>query len=98
MKHEAVGFMQYPESTLKKTSYLQGRQFDANGDLRDWWEKETKKKFLEKAKCIIHQYGNYSVPEVGLSVSVGQRCKLVYVPELPNCRIQSLSTSYFPGF
>ncbi|XP_050738565.1 neprilysin-2-like isoform X4 [Eriocheir sinensis] len=46
-----------------------GRQFDANGDLRDWWEKETKKKFLKKAECIIHQYGNYSVPEVNLNVN-----------------------------
>ncbi|KAK7071727.1 NEDD8 protease nep2 [Halocaridina rubra] len=46
-----------------------GRQFDSNGDLRDWWEKETKEKFLEKTKCIIYQYGNYSVPEVGLNLN-----------------------------
>ncbi|XP_076028904.1 M13 family metallopeptidase neprilysin 2 isoform X2 [Oratosquilla oratoria] len=46
-----------------------GRQFDANGDLRDWWEHETESKFLKKAKCIIYQYGNYSVPEVGLNVN-----------------------------
>lgn len=46
-----------------------GRQFDATGDLRDWWEKETKEKFLKKAQCIIDQYGNYSVPEVNLNLN-----------------------------
>ncbi|MPC12879.1 Membrane metallo-endopeptidase-like 1 [Portunus trituberculatus] len=46
-----------------------GRQFDANGDLKDWWEKETQNKFLKKAECIIHQYGNYSAPEVNLNLN-----------------------------
>ncbi|XP_064087548.1 neprilysin-2-like isoform X3 [Macrobrachium nipponense] len=46
-----------------------GRQFDANGDLRDWWEKETKDKFIDKTKCIIYQYGNYSVPEVNMNLN-----------------------------
>ncbi|XP_053650118.2 neprilysin-2 isoform X3 [Cherax quadricarinatus] len=46
-----------------------GRQFDATGDLRDWWDEETKKKFLEKAKCIIYQYGNYSVPTVNMNLN-----------------------------
>ncbi|KAF2360342.1 Peptidase M13 C-terminal domain [Trinorchestia longiramus] len=43
-----------------------GRQFDYKGDLKEWWEPETRAKFLEKSKCIIHQYGNYTAPEVGL--------------------------------
>ena len=30
----------------------------------DWWEPETKEKYLEKAQCIIDQYGNYTI-EVG---------------------------------
>ncbi|CAL4119395.1 unnamed protein product [Meganyctiphanes norvegica] len=46
-----------------------GSQFDANGDLRNWWEKETEKKYLEKARCIIEQYGNFTVPEVGLNIN-----------------------------
>jgi len=39
----------------------QGSQKDGNGNLVDWWEPETKKKYLEKAQCIIEQYGNYTV-------------------------------------
>ena len=31
------------------------------GNLVDWWEPETKQKYLEKAQCIIDQYGNYTV-------------------------------------
>ena len=46
----------------------QGCQFDKNGNMIDWWQADTKKKFLSKAQCIIHQYGNYTVQENGLKV------------------------------
>ena len=49
---------------------MQGRQFDPDGNLVDWWDPETDRKFREKAQCIIAQYGNYTVPEVGLAVSL----------------------------
>ena len=42
-----------------------GSQKDGEGNLVDWWEKDTKEKYLEKAKCIIDQYGNYSVKVKG---------------------------------
>lgn len=49
---------------------IQGRQFDKNGNLVDWWvDAKTKDRYLEKAKCIIDQYGNYTATEVGLKVS-----------------------------
>jgi len=46
-----------------------GRQFDAEGNLRSWWENKTDTQFKEKAQCIIEQYSNYTVPEVGLKVN-----------------------------
>ena len=72
----------------------QGRQFDLEGNLVNWWQPETTKRYLfvfaissltkslsnwmeilenlffsflrylNKAKCIINQYSNYSFPEL----------------------------------
>jgi len=43
----------------------QGRQFDANGNLADWWTAEDGKKFDEKAGCEVKEYGNFvAVDEV----------------------------------
>lgn len=36
-----------------------GRQFDHNGDLLNWWHRDSEKEFLAKAKCIIQQYSHY---------------------------------------
>ncbi|XP_046657606.1 LOW QUALITY PROTEIN: neprilysin-2-like [Daphnia pulicaria] len=47
----------------------QGRQFGPDGNLAEWWESPTKKNYLERAQCIINQYGNYSFPELGLNIN-----------------------------
>jgi putative endopeptidase len=39
----------------------EGRQFDAQGNLRDWWTEEDAKKFQERADCISTQYSNYTI-------------------------------------
>lgn len=66
MNYGAIGFVIGHEITHGFDD--QGRQFDRNGNLVDWWAPSTKEAFLKKAECIINQYGNYSVPEIGLSV------------------------------
>lgn len=48
----------------------QGRQYDLNGNLADWWLADTQKQFLEKAHCIIEQYGNYTDSKTNLTVIV----------------------------
>lgn len=45
-----------------------GRQFDLNGNLRDWWMPETKSKFLNRTNCIIEQYGNFTEPKLKMKV------------------------------
>ncbi|KAK6738800.1 hypothetical protein RB195_020728 [Necator americanus] len=45
------------------------RQFDADGNLKEWWDAEVKKKFEERIKCIINQYGKLEVPGTGLKVN-----------------------------
>lgn len=47
----------------------QGSQFDADGNLNEWWAPETKQKFLEKAKCIVEQYSNFTEPQTNLRVN-----------------------------
>ena len=39
----------------------EGRQFDAHGNLRDWWTAEDGKEFEKRASCISNQYSNYTV-------------------------------------
>ena len=37
-----------------------GRQYDAVGNLRDWWSEESARKFTERAKKVIEQYSSYA--------------------------------------
>jgi endothelin-converting enzyme/putative endopeptidase len=39
----------------------EGRQFDAKGNLRDWWTPEDGKEFVKRASCISDQYSTYVV-------------------------------------
>lgn len=39
----------------------QGRQFDGNGNLSDWWTPEDGKKFEEKADCTVKEYDSFVV-------------------------------------
>ena len=57
-----------------KMRFQQGRQFGLDGNLAEWWVPTTKKNFVERAKCIISQYGNYSFPELGLNVTTHFFC------------------------
>jgi len=38
----------------------EGRQFDAKGNLRDWWTEADGKGFDERAQCLVQQYGGYT--------------------------------------
>jgi putative endopeptidase len=39
----------------------QGRQFDAQGSLKDWWTPEDAQQFEQRASCIADQYAQYVV-------------------------------------
>ncbi|XP_057331077.1 neprilysin-2-like isoform X3 [Microplitis mediator] len=67
MNYGAIGFVIGHEITHGFDD--QGRQFDKDGNLVDWWAPSTKEKYLEKAECIINQYGNYTVKEVGKNLN-----------------------------
>jgi putative endopeptidase len=39
----------------------EGRQFDAKGNLKDWWTEKDNKAFNERAQCIADQYAKYTI-------------------------------------
>ncbi len=39
----------------------EGRQFDAKGNLRDWWTEADGREFEKRAQCIVDQYAQYTV-------------------------------------
>jgi predicted metalloendopeptidase len=46
----------------------QGRQYDATGNLRDWWSPESAAKFKERSQAVVKQYSEYE-PLSGLHVN-----------------------------
>jgi len=39
----------------------QGRNFDKNGNMTDWWTKEDADKFKERTQVLVNQYNNFIV-------------------------------------
>lgn len=39
----------------------EGRQFDAHGNLKDWWTPKDAGNFTDRAQCIVDQYAQYTV-------------------------------------
>ena len=39
----------------------EGRQFDAKGNLKDWWTKQDAEQFTKHADCVVDQYAQYVV-------------------------------------
>ena len=39
----------------------EGRQFDAKGNLKDWWSEKDAKEFNDRAQCVIDQYAQYTI-------------------------------------
>ncbi|XP_022248558.1 membrane metallo-endopeptidase-like 1 [Limulus polyphemus] len=46
-----------------------GRQFDKDGNLKQWWNNGTIERFRERAQCIIDYYSSYVLEDVGLNVN-----------------------------
>jgi predicted metalloendopeptidase len=41
----------------------QGRKFDPQGNLADWWSEEDAREFEKRASCVADQYSQYTVAE-----------------------------------
>ena len=47
-----------------------GRQYDKDGNLRQWWNNRTIKAFRDRTKCIVEQYDSYKLQPFGLKVGL----------------------------
>lgn len=48
---------------------FQGRQFDKDGNMRQWWTNKTISEYINRTQCFIKQYDEYYIPEVEEHVS-----------------------------
>ncbi len=39
----------------------EGSQFDAQGNLRNWWTDADRKEFEKRAQCVVDQYSGYTI-------------------------------------
>lgn len=40
---------------------LPGREYDKDGNLRLWWKNSSVEAFKRQTRCMVEQYGNYSI-------------------------------------
>lgn len=78
MNYGAIGFVIGHEITHGFDD--QGSQFDMDGNLVDWWSSSSKEEYLKKAQCIVDQYSNYTVKEVGDKVKKNLKTTRLNVP------------------
>jgi len=80
----------------------EGRQFDANGNLADWWTSEDGKKFEEKADCEVKEYGNFvAVDDVKINgkLTLGENTadngglRLAYIAFLADAKRKNIDLS-----
>ncbi|CAF1128115.1 unnamed protein product [Didymodactylos carnosus] len=41
-----------------------GRQYDKDGNKKQWWSEDTIKQFNDRKKCIVDQYSNYTISQI----------------------------------
>ena len=45
----------------------QGRQFDATGNLADWWTEADAKAYDQRSQCFVNEYGSFKVGDITLN-------------------------------
>jgi endothelin-converting enzyme/putative endopeptidase len=85
----------------------QGRQFDAKGNLSDWWTPADNKEFEQRAACIVHEYDGFvAVEDVHLNgkLTLGENvadlggAKLAFMALMQRLSNGSEKSSLIDGF
>lgn len=82
----------------------EGRQFDATGNLKDWWSAETNQEFERRASCVEKQFDGYSVlgEKVNGKLTLGENIadlggvKLAFAALVEYARTQKLPAAEGP--
>ena len=64
--HQGIGMVIGHEITHGFDSL--GREYDKEGNKIPWWTSNTTDAFENQQQCMVTQYANYTVPQVGLQV------------------------------
>uniref|UniRef100_A0A1W7RA39 Neprilysin n=1 Tax=Hadrurus spadix TaxID=141984 RepID=A0A1W7RA39_9SCOR len=46
----------------------EGSQYDAEGNLENWWPSEVRNRFINESQCFVEQYENYTEPITGMKL------------------------------
>ncbi|CAG0916983.1 unnamed protein product [Notodromas monacha] len=46
-----------------------GRQYDKDGNMKEWWNDETIRAFRRRALCFVDTYSTYNVPLVNMTIN-----------------------------
>lgn len=49
------------ENAVICRTFIQGREYDKDGNLRRWWKNSSVEAFKKQTQCMVEQYGNYSI-------------------------------------
>jgi putative endopeptidase len=80
----------------------QGRQFDGNGNLSDWWTSEDAKKFEAKADCEVKEYSGFTAvgdAKVNGKLTLGENTadngglRLAYIAFLEDAKRKNIDLS-----
>lgn len=85
----------------------QGRRYDADGNLRDWWAKQDGEEFKKRADCLVNEYSQFKpVPDASLNgrLTLGENgadnagIRLAYMALLGGMENGTVNTAKLDGY
>ena len=72
-----------------------GRRYDKEGNLKQWWTETTMREYERRMQCIVEQYSQYRVSELGDNFTVSHCIR--YFCAWNNSLLTGTDVCYFLG-